>query len=201
MKNVLKNPANPLIMLIMVLTMAFTISSCTSSKTQTASAAGFETVKTPATELEEIKRDMESKFIPCGIGIGESSDEMVARNISADEARSDMARTMSALVQRLSESYAQNVSGEAKKIWEEGVKQLTDQELNGTVSYKVVTQFNKETNHFKMYSLFVMNPDLFKKAVADASAKQEEFELRVKKDDMMSKLSAGVAEYEAKYKK
>ena len=194
------NSAKLVLLTAISIATAFTISSC-ASKAQSAVAAGFETVKTPATELEEIKRDMESKFIPCGIGIGESSDEMVARNISADEARSDMARTMGTLVQRLSEQYAQNVSGEAKKIWEEGVKQLTDQELNGTVSYKVVTQFNPENKHYKMYSLYVMNPELLQKAVAAAAANQEEFELRVKKDDMMNKLSAGVAEYQAKYKK
>jgi hypothetical protein len=32
-------------------------------------------------------------------------------------------------------------------------------------------------------------------------ANNEELELRVKKDDMMQKLDAGVADYEAKYKR
>jgi hypothetical protein len=181
--------------------MALTISSCASSKAQQASAAGFETVTTPATELEELKRDMESKFIPCGIGIGESTDEMVARNVSSDEARSDMARTIGTLTQRLGEQYAQNVSGEAKKIWEEGVKQITDQELKGTASYKTITQFNNENSRYKIYSLYVMNPDLLKKAAITASSSHEEFELRVKKDDMMKKLDAGIADYEARYRK
>jgi hypothetical protein len=180
---------------------AFTISSCGTSKAQQAAAAGFETVTTPATELEEIKRDMENKFIPCGIGIGESTDEMVARNVSSDEARSDMARTMSTLVQRLGEQYAQNVSGDAKKIWEEGVRQITDQELKGTASFKTITQFSTENNRYKVYSLYVMNPDLLKKAVATASSNHEEFELRVKKEDMMKKLDAGIADYEERYRK
>ncbi|GBU23401.1 hypothetical protein R83H12_00011 [Fibrobacteria bacterium R8-3-H12] len=50
---------------------------------------------------------MESKFIHCGIGMGESSDE----------ARTDMAKTLNTFVERLSEAYAQNVGNEAKKKW------------------------------------------------------------------------------------
>jgi len=183
-----------------LLAMAFTINSC-ASKAQQAASGGFETVSTPATELEEIKRDMEKQFIPCGIGIGESTDEMVARNVSGDEARTDMAKVLNTFVERLSEAYAQNVSNEAKKIWEEGVRQSTYQELNGASSYKSVVQFNKENGRYKIYSLYVMSPDLLKKAVQAASSNQEELELRVKKDDMMKKLDEGTAAYEAKYKR
>jgi len=182
------------------LALVLTINSC-ASKAQQAAAAGFETVKTPADELLDIKRDMESKFIPCGIGMGESSDEMVARNVSGDEARTDMAKTLNNFVERLSEAYAQNVSNEAKKIWEEGVRQSTHQELNGATSYKSITQFNKESGHYKIYSLYVMNPELLKKAVQAATSSQEELELRVKKDDMMKKLDEGTAAYNAKYKR
>jgi hypothetical protein len=183
--------------------MAISLASCASKsqQAQVASAKGFETVATPATELEDMKRDMENKFIPCGIGVGESADEMVARNVSADESRADLAKTMGTLVQRLSEQYAQNVGSEAKKIWEEGVRQLTDQEISGATVYKTITQYNSENNRYKIYSIMVLNPDLFKNALALASSKQEEFELRVKKDDMMKKLDDGIANYEAKYKK
>jgi len=182
------------------LALAFTFASC-SSKAQKAASGGFETVSSPATELEEIKRDMEKQYIPCGIGIGESTDEMVARNVSGDEARSDMAKTLNTFVERLSESYAQNVSNEAKKIWEEGVRQSVHQELNGATSFKSVMQFNKETGHYKIYSLYVMNPELLKKALETATSNQEELELRVKKDDMMKKMNEGTAAYEAKYKR
>jgi hypothetical protein len=180
---------------------AIVFTSCASKSQQAAAARGFETVTTPATELEDMKRDMESKYIPCGMGIGESTDEMVARNVSADESRTDLAKSMSTYVQRLSEQYAQNVSSEAKKIWEERVKQLTDKERNGATVYKTVTQYNGDSNRYKIYSLIVLSPDVFKNAVAAASANNEELELRVKKDDMMQKLDAGVADYEAKYKR
>jgi len=181
------------------LAMAFTLISC-ASKAQKVSG-GFETVSTPASELEEMKKDMESKYIPCGIGIGESTDEMVARNVSGDEARSDMAKVLNNFVERLSEAYTQNVSNEAKKIWEEGVRQSTHQELNGVTSYKSIVQFNKENGRYKVYSLYVMNPDLLKKAVQAATSNQEELELRVKKDDMMKKLDEGTAAYQEKYKR
>jgi len=181
------------------LALAFTFTSC-ASKAQQAASGGFETVKTPTDELEEIKKDMESNFIPCGLGIGESTDEMVAMNVSGDEARTNMAKTLDNFVERLSSQYAQNVSNEAKKLWEEGVRNSTHQELNGATSYKTITQFNKDNGHYKIYSLYVMSPDLLKKAVQAASS-GEELELRVKKDDMMRKLDEGTAAYHAKYKR
>ena len=182
------------------LAMAFTISSC-ASKAQTEAARGYETVQTPASELDDIKKDMEKNNIPCGIGIGESTDEMIARTVSGDEARTDMAKTLNNIVERLSEEYAQNVSGEGKKLWEEGVRQSTHQELNGAASYKTVTQYNAENGRYKIYSLYVLNPELLKKAVVTVSSSQEEFELRVKKDDMMKKLDEGTAAYQSKYKR
>jgi len=171
------------------------------SATQVAASGGFETVTTPATELEDIKRSLESKNIPCGIGIGESNDEMVARNVSSDEARTEVAKSIDVHVQRLSESYAQNVNNEAKKIWEEAVRQITDQHVKGSNVYKTIVQFNKESGHYKIYSLIILDPSLFKAAITEAMARDEEFELRVKKDDMMSKLDANIAEYETKYKR
>jgi len=182
------------------LALAFTLSSC-ASKAQQAAQGGFDTISTPATELEEIKKDMEKQFIPCGIGIGESTDEMVARNVSGDEARTDMAKVLNTFVERLSEAYAQNVSNEAKKIWEEGVRQSVHQELNGSTSFKSVVQFNPENKRYKIYSLYVMNPELLKKSLLAATSNQEELELRVKKDDMMKKMDEGTAAYQAKYKK
>jgi len=171
------------------------------SATQVAASGGFETVTTPATELEDLKRDLEGKNIPCGIGIGESNDEMVARNVSSDEARSEVAKSIDVHVQRLSESYAQNVSNEAKKIWEEAVRQITDQHVKGAKVYKTIVQYNKDNSHYKIYSLIVLDPALFKAAISEAMARDEEFELRVKKDDMMAKLDANIAEYESKYKR
>ena len=180
------------------------LNSCGGSKTtaaQSASARGFETVTTPAAELEEIKAAMEKNHIPCGIGIGESSDEQVARSISSDEARSDVARSINTQVQRLSESYVQNVDGEAKKIWEEVVRQVTNEHVRGSAVYKSVVQYNSQANRYKIYSLVILNPEVFKNAVLDATERDEEFELRVKKDDMLRKLDTGVAEYDAKYRK
>jgi hypothetical protein len=171
------------------------------SAAQVESARGFETVTTPATELEDIKRDLEGKTIPCGIGIGESTDESVARNMASDEARTEIAKSIEAQVQRLSESYAQNVGGEAKKIWEEAVRQLTDQHVRGSNIYKSIVQYNRENSRYKVYSLVILDPSLFKAAITEASSRDEEFELRVKKDDMMSKLDANIAEYNSKYKK
>jgi len=182
------------------------MNSCGGSKTgpsaaQAAASGGFETITTPVSELEEAKRDLEDKGIPCGIGIGESTDEMVARNVSTDEARAEVAKSVGVQVQRLSESYAQNVGNEAKKIWEEATRQLTNEYIQGARVYKSLQQYNKDNNHYKIYSLIVLDPSLFKNAVSAALAKEEELELRVKKDDMMAKMDANIAEYNNKYKR
>ncbi|MCL2688844.1 MAG: hypothetical protein FWE57_03215 [Chitinispirillia bacterium] len=175
---------------------------CSSKKkaAQKAANRGFHTITTPASELEDIKAKMEKNFIPAGIGIGESSDEQVARNIAADEARSDVARAINTQVQRLSESYAQNVDGEAKKIWEEVVRQVTNEHVRGSSVFKNVVQYNSQVNRYKVYALVILNPEVFKNAVLDATDRDQEFELRVKKDEMLRRLDAGVAEYDAKYR-
>jgi hypothetical protein len=186
------------------------LSSCGGKKTKqtkeqreatTAAARGYETVTTPASELEAIKRQLEDNNIPCGIGIGQSTDEQVARNIASDEARTEVAKSLDVQVQRLSESYAQNVDNEAKKIWEEGVRQLTNQHIRGSHTIKEIPQYNAKTNSYQIYTLMAMDPRRFKDALAEATARDEEFEMRVKKDDMMKKMDANIAEYDAKYRR
>jgi len=162
--------------------------------------SGFVTVTTPATELEELKRQLEDQGIPAGIGIGMSSQERIARSMSADQARAELATSIGAQVQRLSESYAQDVNGKAKSIWEEAVRTLTNEHLKGTNVYKSVTQQNAE-GQYQIYSLMILNPSIFKASIQAAMEREEEFELRVKKDDMMSKLDANIAEYDSKYKR
>jgi len=186
---------------------AFMMNSCGGAKTaapssaQVAATGGFKTITSPASELEEIKRELEDKGVPCGIGIGESNDEQVARNVSTDEARAEVAKSVGVQVQRLSESYAQNVGNEAKKIWEEATRQLTNEYIKGARTYKSLVTFNEENSHYKIYALVILDPSLFKAAVTDALAREEELELRVKKDDMMAKMDANIAEYNNKYKK
>jgi hypothetical protein len=192
------------ITLIAAVAVATFMNSCKGPKisaAQHAAQGGFETVTTPSNELENIQRQLDAKNIPSGLGIAESTDEMVARNMAADQARTSLATSIGVQVQRLSEMYAQNVSGEAKSIWEEGVRQITRQHVAGSTPYQTITQFNRENGRYKIYSLIILNPTLFKAAMADAMARNEEFELRVKKDDMMSKLDANIAEYESKYRR
>jgi hypothetical protein len=185
-------------------------SSCGGSKTgptpeqqsaQAASARGFQTITTPDSELRPIANDLEDKNIPCAIGMGQSTDEGIARTTAADDARAKLAVSIDAQVQRMSESYAQNVDGEAKKIWEEGVRQITNQNIRGSRIIKEIAQFNPETNRYQIYVLIALDPSKFKAALEEATARDEELELRVKKDDMMSKMDAAIAEYDSKYKR
>jgi len=48
-------------------------------------------------ELEKVKDSLKNKNTPSAIGIGISGDEMIARHISADEARAQLSRAVEGL--------------------------------------------------------------------------------------------------------
>ena len=171
------------------------------SSAQKAAQAGFETVTTAASELEEVKRDMELNDIPCGIGIGTSSDEMVARSQSSDEGRVALATAVKTQVTRYKEQYAKNVGDEAQQIWEEKANEDTDQELVGATVYKTITQFNEAESKYKVYTLVTLNPELVSKALMAAAKEQEEFMLRAQSADMQERLEKAAAAYKEKFSK
>ena len=167
---------------------------------ETAALTGYARVEmTQYSHLEQLESALRGRGIPGAIGIGESSDELAARRIAADEARSLLARSIETQVQRLSESYAQNVDGETKKIWEETVRQITDVEVRGSTVFKTINQYNPRRKVYKTYALMVLNPSIYKDAVS--SAMENELELRVKKDDMMKRLDTAVKEFDEAFKK
>jgi len=169
------------------------------SEEETAAITGFTRIILTYAELEEIKAQFEQDGIPCGIGSGESDDEMTARKVSSDAARTELAKGIDTRVERLSESYAQNISGQAKTIWEEGIRQFTDVSVRGTSVHTTITQYSVQRNKYRVYSLMVMDPKRFKNTFAAATARQEEFELRVKKDELMSKMDSAIKAYDTKY--
>jgi len=164
-----------------------------------ANLTGFRRVILTYGELEEIKAQLEKDGIPCGIGMGESSDEMTARTMSSDAARTELAKGIDTRVQRLSESYAQNIDGQAKRIWEEGTRQITDVSVRGSSVHTTITQYNKTNNQYRVYSLMIMDPERFKNAFASMTARDEELELRVKKDELMSRMDASIKAYNTRY--
>jgi len=170
------------------------------SEEDAAALTGFKRVILTMSELEEVKNKLESDGIACGVGVGEANLEMAARTISSDAARTELAKAMNTHVQRISESYAQNVGNEAKKIWEEGVRQITDVSVRGSSVYTTVTQFNADKKIFKVYSLMIVQPWRTKGLFADAIDKMGgEAELRVKKDELMDKMDGAIRAYNTHY--
>jgi hypothetical protein len=192
---------NKILATLALVALSSTLLVACASSAQKASAGGYKEVSTPVDEYLKTKAEMEEDNIVAAVGTGESSDEQIARRISEDEARTAMASSISTIVQRMSEQYAQNVGTEAKKLWEEGARNLTNQELNGATVNGQRAFFNEETGKWKSYTLMVLKPELVKKALEASLAGQEELELRVKKDDMMAKMDAATQAYETKYKK
>jgi hypothetical protein len=170
------------------------------SEEDAAVLTGFSRVILTMPELEEVKNKLENDGIACGVGVGEASDEMTARKISSDAARTELAKSMNTHVQRISEAYAQNIGNKAKKIWEEGVRQITDVSVRGSTVHTTITQFNAEKKAFKVYSLMIMQPwrakGLFAGVIDRAG---EEAELRVKKDELMDKMDGAIRAYNTKY--
>jgi hypothetical protein len=166
-----------------------------------AALTGFKRVILTMSELEEVKNKLEGDGIACGVGVGEASDEMSARKVSSDAARTELAKAMNTHVQRISESYTQNVNNEAKKIWEEGVRQITDVSVRGSSVHTTITQFNADKKVFKIYSLMIIQPWRTKGLFANAIDKMgaEEAELRVKKDELMDKMDGAIRAYNTKY--
>jgi len=170
------------------------------SEEETAALTGFRRVILTLAELDEIRSRLEGDGIACGVGIGEATDEMTARTVSADAARAELAVAMGAQVQRISESYAQNVNGQAKKIWEEGVRQITDVSVRGSTVHTTITQLNANKKVFKVYSLMIIQPWRAKGLFSSVVNKMgDEGELRVKKDDMMNKMDGAIQAYNTRY--
>jgi hypothetical protein len=170
------------------------------SEEDAAALTGFKRVILTMSELEEVKDKLERDGIACGVGVGEASDEMSARKVSSDAARTELAKAMNTHVQRISESYTQNVNNEAKKIWEEGVRQITDVSVRGSSVHTTITQFNADKKVFKIYSLMIIQPWRTKGLFANAIDKMGgEAELRVKKDELMDKMDGAIRAYNTRY--
>ena len=170
------------------------------SEEETEALTGFRRIMLTYAELEDVAKMLENDGIPASIGIGISDTEMIARTISADDARTQLATAMETQVQRISESYAQNIGGQAKEIWEESVRQITNVTVRGSAVHTTITQFNPKTKQYRVYSLMVLRPDRFKNAVMGAANRlEEELQLRVKKDDMLSRMDAAINAFNTRY--
>lgn len=193
-------PMKKIILTLTAMAFAVAFTACASSA-QKASAKGYETVTTPATELEEIKADLEKSDIPSGIGMAVSNDEMVARTQAADEARAALAVSVKTTVSRYKEQYAKNVNGESAKIWEEKANEYTEQELTGATVHKTITQFNEDDGKYKVYCLVALNPEILKKTLMQAAKSEEEFMLRAESADMQARMDKAAAAYKEKVQK
>lgn len=183
--------------IITALAMAALFMGCSSSNPN--KTGGYKVADTPTSELESIKKALNSKGVMAEIGIGESTDEMVAMTIAQDGGRAAIGVSMGDQVKRLSEQYVQNVSGEAKKIWEEKTNHVTAELLRGTTAMKSITLYNEEKSSYKIYTLMVLDPAMFKEALNNASSGSEELELRVKSADMQQRLDEAVKAYQEHY--
>ncbi|MDR3012262.1 MAG: hypothetical protein LBU70_03520 [Chitinispirillales bacterium] len=85
------------------------------------------TSATPLSELEEIKSGLDREGILSAIGTGESTSEMIARNIAADNARTELARS---------------VAGQTSSVV-----------IRGSTVHKSITRYNAKNNVYRVYSL------------------------------------------------
>lgn len=161
---------------------------------------GFRRVILTIAELEEVQRMLDADGIASAIGIGEADNEQVARTVAADNARAQLATSMSTHVQRLSESYSQNIGGQARTIWEEGIRQMTDVTVRGSSVHRSITQHNFSNGQWKVYSLIILDPARMRHVMTGVADRTEaETGLRIARDDMMSRMDASIRAFNTRY--
>ncbi len=168
---------------------------------QKASEGGFQTVETPATQLEEYKAELAGKDIAASVGMAVSNDEMIARTQAADEARAALAEATKTQVSRYKEQYGKNVDGKSLKIWEEKANEYTEQELVGANVLRTITQYNAESGQYKIYVLVAMDPAKMAESLKKASEENREFMLRAESADMQKRMNEAAAKYKEELKK
>ena len=171
------------------------------SSAQKASEGGFQTVETPATQLEAYKAELSGKDIVASIGMAVSNDEMIARTQAADEARAALAEATKTQVNRYKEQYGKNVDGKALKIWEEKANEYTEQELVGANVLRTITQYNAESGQYKIYVLVAMDPAKMAESLKKAAEENQEFMLRAESADMQKRMNEAAAKYKEELKK
>lgn len=159
---------------------------------------GYTKASTPTADLEKLKADFDEHGIPCGIGIGQSSDEMIARTQSIDEAQTAVQVSLKSYVSRLKNLYAANINGESARIWEEMTVNVAMGEVSGIVVYKTITQFSEAEGLYKIYSLSAMNPEVVKTAMQQAatdSTIEESFKIHLQAGEMQAQLEKAAEAY------
>jgi len=98
--------------------------------------------KVSVAELEEMKKSLEAQNIICAIGTGVSNNEQIARNISGDKGREQIADFII----------------KTKDIGSEGRSRSTGVIISGAEVRETVTHYDKETGMYTVYSLLALNP-------------------------------------------
>ena len=93
-------------------------------------------------KLMEMKRSMEAQNIICAIGIGVSDIEMIANNISSDRARAQIAEYIR----------------ETKKADNDSASRPAYVLVQGAEVHETVTQYDKKTGLYTIYSLVALAP-------------------------------------------
>jgi mannitol-specific phosphotransferase system IIBC component len=100
-------------------------------------------------ELDEAIRELKAKNAVYAVGAGESSDEMIARSISADNARA-----------RIAIDAAQNRNLQTDRTENGEVRRETaSANISGATVYKTVTQYDEKSGIYKVYSLAILRTE------------------------------------------
>jgi uncharacterized membrane protein affecting hemolysin expression len=100
-------------------------------------------------ELDETIRELKAKNAVYAVGVGESSDEMIARSVSADNAR---ARIALDAAQNRNQQTDQTDSGEVQR-------QTASANISGTAVYKTITQYDEKSGIYRVYSLVILRTE------------------------------------------
>lgn len=114
-------------------------------------------------EVQKIKTDYIKDKKIAGIGKGTSSDEMVAYNIAAQEARLDVANTLDARIKGFTERFTEQVNVADKESlaqhFENASKTKVDQHLTGATITDIRTEVTPD-GKYVVYGVMVLDVNL-----------------------------------------
>jgi hypothetical protein len=135
--------------------------------------AGYVDVKTPSDELNDIAYSQRSTLYS-GVGTGESTSENMARDVSATNARSELALSITTEIKtksndsQMNDKDKQAVETRMAYIVEEATKSIS-----GISIQKTITKFNPTERKYMVYTLVSASRDEVNRAIQQQASNDE----------------------------
>ncbi len=123
-------------------------------------------------DMQNRKKKLADKKIISEIGIGESLKFQIGIDKAELDARAKLSRSLETKVTTLQKKFQEEVGGDLADHFSETVKSISDQIIRGTSISETHFEQNSEGN-YRVYSLIILDADLYAKALAEQLSAQK----------------------------